>query len=72
MQSNPPAKPRTRRAMDTAPQGQLLWTFFVAIAVAIAALQHIFGTSPNTLIELTTAARAPGSNAPASGLVQYQ
>ena len=67
------AKPRARRAMDTAPNGQLLWTFFVAIAVAIAALQHIFGSAPNSLQELTAAARAPGSvNNPAAGLVQYQ
>ncbi len=65
-------KPRARRSMDTAPNGQLLWTFFVAIAVAIAALQHIFGSAPNSLQELTAAARAPGSASAPTGLVQYQ
>lgn len=61
MQSNKTHAPRTRRQMDTAPQGQLLWTFFVALAVAVAALQHVFGPSSGSFYELTVAARAPGS-----------
>ncbi len=48
-----------RRANDYQ-TGQVLWTFFVAMAVAVAALQHVFSEKPYQFTD-AVAARAPAS-----------
>ena len=61
------AKPRraTRvqaRRSDDYQTGQVLWTFVVAMAVAVAALQHVFSEKPSQFTD-AVAARSPGSQA---------
>jgi len=50
----------TRRAEDYQ-TGQVLWTFFVALAVAVAALQHVFSEKTYQFSDTAAAARSPGS-----------